>query len=582
MNIAHKVKKAYIEPIRSVVLVDENFLTLTRAQRLVSERILTARADEGKCGPDDESQRPPAGRSGPLELDIELELCEAARARSWFCDVVTDPTDPEGLIERADLIVLDYHLTGDNSCKESIQIIQNLSRSSHANIVIVYTNEVDLGGAKRRIAAHLRGVRRSCRADADLIDDNIETFSEVVSGVMIDDFLCGKPASNEELIAFATNSQLNIEQLSRLFEAYLRQTYYEASQAPEISEVRSLRISTEGEPLWVQCGNVFVSLVGKSQNKGEAVFKVLEQALESWSPPLLVAGLAYARHLFIKGGFRIDSDFLAKNRHLHVGLLTHAVANDDAMSTERAVRNLFERLLSSVTEDVISELAPLVAGEIRRNPNLNTFDYARGLANETPQEDPQAEKDAVYHALNAFLCSERPERFCRMESVTTGTVFSCVRSEPGSQDLSYWVCVTPACDMVVRESPREEDLRTFSALRVKKVGLRKALKNATYCQHIFIDNLGHPLVLEVGENRNVRSLPADTMHAVNMATLERDSAGTATFSAYIYCDGMSRPKEPRKMTVVGQLRQSYASRLLQEAGDYGARIGVDFVKPHPS
>ena len=600
MTLSEHLKQAYIEPIRSVMLVDENFVTLAGAMEFLAE------SEAGQ----------PQQRSR-LEVDAEVGLWNASRARKWLCDIVTSPKVDVTDLGKADLIVLDYHLVGGDSTTDSIRIIQELSRSPRANIVIVYTNEDGLAEAKRKIASHLSGVESDLGGDVDeFIDAHRDDFEEALQEAALDHYIAER-SMHETMEGFRAERNLEDEQVLHLFENSLLERYFSAEAPPTGRDPgRPVRLSKAGsQSIWVQCGNVFVALVSKKVCKGEQVFKALEDAIADWDPPLLVAGLARARHFLVEGGFSLDSDFLTRNRPLHIGLLAHALGGNAIPST-RSIRDLFARVLSHVKEDILEQLVPWVAEELGQDPATHAITRAAQLAKEP--DGASAENDGICLALNVFLCSEDPKRVGARGHVTTGTVFRCNGCTDVSSDRCYWVCVTPSCDMEIRRGdpdPRESDLRTITALRLTRVDklsndeknrsqdetaralksatkIKKALKRATDCRHVFVKDDGEELVLAVG-NR------ADTMHALKLAAVESDTGipdGLGTFRALVYrdrpvectCemgkvaivdDRMALPREPRTLRVIGQLRESYASRLLQEAGGYRARIGVDFVNP---
>ena len=208
---------------------------------------------------------------------------------------------------------------------------------------------------------------------------------------------------------------------------------------------------------------------------------------------------------------------------------------------------------------------------------------ARALAREPAKADEKEE--AVYLALNGYMCSE-PSRGTH---VTTGTVFKL--DSAGSENL-YWVCVTPACDMAPRPNKIKElgELRAMTVVRVRKVPERQdGLKKATEMNHLFVvDRASNVLVFEINPLR------IETMYAKRMAKLEkssftvvwiRDEALKELVANDLTPVEMSAEGTPPKrkisidqrMVVVGQLREAYASRLMQVTGGHISRIGIDFV-----
>jgi len=191
------------------------------------------------------------------------------------------------------------------------------------------------------------------------------------------------------------------------------------------------------------------------------------------------------------------------------------------------------------------------------------------LARSDGDQEPKA-LDVVAN-LNQFLCSEPFEG----KYVQTGTIF---RGADGTTN-SYWVCVTPACDMVPRKptSGRWEDdlhpLRPMSAISASAANVSTALKNATRANYIFfVDN---------DKIRAAEVLPALINQPLNEVMLVDDQAITdpsGNFFVYLIRKEEERPSFGTKiqMRAVAQLRNQYASRLLQATGNHLSRIGVDF------
>lgn len=569
------INEAYIAPIRSVILVDERFLTVGDMCDALHNKIVV---------------------DPSLELDREMELWKASRDRKWACDVVTNSDVKAELLQGSDLIVLDYHLRGDDNADDSIRIIQQLACSPRSNLVIVYTKESDLVGAKHRIAATLRGVRSI--ADRGLeayIDDNEDGFSRVVSVEAVGKFLRGDASYHEEaaiteffkgLEVGSTNHYNPAEVIDGLFDSYIREKY---RVVPASSTNKTMMSSLRTGPEWVQSGNVFVTLVQKTTHKGDDVFEQLEKALKDWDPPLLVASLAMARRLISEGGFALDSSFLERDPDLHVGWLVHALTSDDpqAPPSKDSLRQLFARALSQTHDTVLDGLAEYASVMAAQGVGTTLMQRARALARELTK--PGEKDEAVYLALNGYMCSE-PSRGTH---VTTGTVFK-LGTVDDSEDL-YWVCVTPACDMAPRPNKITElgEFRAMTVVRVRKVPERQdGLKKATDMNHLFVVDRASKykdvLVFEI------LPLRIETMYAKRLAKLEESSFTVAWVRSEALKELVANdltqvesgaegtpPKRKisieQRMVVVGQLREAYASRLMQVAGGHSSRIGIDFV-----
>lgn len=567
MNPQHK--KAYIDPICTVMLVDEQFLNVAEMAQLL------------------EAQTKPPGSA---ELSVEAELWKACHQRRWACDIEKGPFNSDALerIERCDLIFLDYHLDGTDDPTQSLNILKQLADSPRSNLVVVYTNEPRLMDVKLRVAATLRGAR-------DAFDENVKDALDDIefrdfSLPNIWQFLTLDPAYKEEIggrLKGKVDEAICKDVIDALIERYL----VEELGAPTGS-VREISCSKdEADPQWVYCGNVFVAIVGKPDAQGGAVIAKLEHAIEDWDPPPLVATMAYTRHRIAEGGFKMDVKFLSENPALHAGWLHR--------SSSRGTRELVEQVLLESADRVLDDVATFsqsLAVPSGSGKEESKFAPARRAAR-APSHI--SDRD-VCLALNAFLCSER---FAR-DHVTTGTVF---REVGGRQDV-YWICATPACDMVVRSNAQKvaeavkvsreqakkasaEDkpprwikelesgsIRAVTVLRgmaVSDAALDRCLTNATKLKHIFLHDVGleedgaPPLrAIEVLADE----LAVEQMYAADLAVVKERRFRVFRVSA----DQGKAELKGVEMMVVGQLRKQYAARLLQTSGHHSSRIGIDF------
>jgi hypothetical protein len=188
----------------------------------------------------------------------------------------------------------------------------------------------------------------------------------------------------------------------------------------------------------------------------------------------------------------------------------------------------------------------------------------------------------VLLALNCFLSTEA----FRSGHLTTGTVFRLPISK------EHWVCMTPACDMVVREPIEEQvwtraiyPMRPMVAVRLNSEQHDRALGSA---------ERGHYVFVEVGGDRNSfsvfpkgKDLPSYEfffLHDAGRTTtaeahnLPKFRASRVEVDPSIETSANARRFIDTEFEVVGQLRPAYASRLLQITGQHLSRIGVDFIR----
>jgi hypothetical protein len=226
---------------------------------------------------------------------------------------------------------------------------------------------------------------------------------------------------------------------------------------------------------------------------------------------------------------------------------------------------LFTRLIKTVSQSVVGFGSRLIEPVDGNNQALR----AKQLASDaTSLEDV-----AVYHALNEHLCSEGNVP----EVMTTGVVFR----EIGGRDR-YWLCTTPACDLVIGQNQSGWDgelhpLRQISTARLVPIknttSIGEILGKADQCRHVFLSVDGRPLAFEVVD-------PESRQMKLELMLLEYEgSISNSKFSGHILTvnDDKSPKMDLTNFEVVGLLRSDYANRLLAAVGQQRSRIGVDFV-----
>jgi Response receiver domain len=555
------IEKAYIDPVRTVMLVDDRFRTFAQLAR-----VALGNADA----------QPPERR---YEDERAGELWEACRKRGWACDVENGPDFNAAVIDRirkCDLVVLDFHLDGDDSAP-SLKIMRALANSPGSNLVILYTRDGDLDGVRRRVASNLRGARKT---ESWLDDEHMAAWTDLREGTPtftaehIDaffrndrDVFQGDQTLRQQLEQADVPRHLQAKLIEAGLEDYLRREL----DAEPLLESRPIDMSGRGASQgWVRQDNVFVVFVNKTDQSGSAVFDALETALGDWKPSALHLTAAYARESISRGGFRLDASALA-DADLRAGLLYYALEQESV----HGFRHWYERLIQSVAEQAIEDVemfgTTLIDPGAMREGNEGNMQRALELARNSGDRKPS--EDKIIEALNDFLCSEP----YRHKYVRTGTILcnTAAQGEP-----QYWICVTPACDMVPRAPPTGvwahdlHPLKPMMVLRTKNAKMNTALMDPAHGRYVFFKHDKRRVAVEVIDGSTKQPM-SEMMIVEGQAVTDADQC----FYAYLVRQVGGAPSfgERIKMRAVAQLRTQYASRLLQDTGHHASRIGVDFV-----
>lgn len=564
--VTDRVQGAYLRPIRSVLVVDDDFHQYD--------------ADE----PGNDAKRASA-------------LWKACRTSGYLCDIdngndLINGGDPKHLAN-SDLIILDYHLQG-NDPKWALELLCKLAPAEHASLVVVYTKDPDLMNVRLKIAAHLRGglpADKICDSTEvrDLWDTVESKITQQPTESLFTDFLSGNIRACktdrpllDELEGLGVPPKLKGEVAHAHYENVLR-SLVAGNQAPRTDGPIEMGGGTNGVPPWVYTNNLFVACVQKTDenlNDGAPVFDALKAALCDWKPDFMVSAVAYARAEFARGGFQLEREALS-NKMLKSGWLFHAWSGSPDEQTGR-LKALFERLIASYASRVLRRMIEF--GE-KHVPNCATPGNGPETLNAAIKEFHGEKKDlenGVIHALNEFLVIEELPGF-----VETGTIFA--RQSDADNPREVFVCVTPACDLVPRQprtgtwEHRLHPTRAVMAIRAEvtdasQSNLEKAEENRMVFLQIngkqkaitLVGNAPPVPILEWLFLEDMGRIKEGKLYAMEVSRLASEEAAGNNHPSLSFA--------PSEMRAIGQIRAIYSSRILQYAGQHLARIGVDFVR----
>jgi hypothetical protein len=572
-QVVERVRQAYIDPIRSVLVVDDHF-------------------------PQYDVDNPQG------EVARARALWLACRSRGLLCEI-DDGKDLVGgqkaeHLLKSDLLVLDYHLENEDP-KWALDLLSRLAASDHASLVVVYTKDPDILRVRRTIAAHLRGgIPRVAWFSSQEHSDKWDAIADKVNYRPTDDLIDAYLASDrakymadrglrEAMTPHGIQGKPLAEFARAIYESELKRVYPGLKQA-EAGAVPPMLggAGGGGVPPWVFVNNLFVACIQKTaQNEanGAVVFDGLEKALVDWNPNFLLSAAAFARGEFARGGFRVEREALA-DPNLQAGWLFHAWGGSEQDKEER-LKSLFQRTITTYASRVLKRVIDFgvkhvpVCGKPSQSHDSLVDAIKEMKASRTPLE--------VLHQLNEYLVVEDHGPY-----VDTGTIFAIESDDLDGQEVFVYVCVTPSCDLVPR-SPRvgSWESRIHPARQV--VAIRAQLYTATYT-HLNSAEEARCVFLKVGDKQKTLMLIADgssvpilewfflenlgkiaTDRTVEAAQVDRPAAAAAAAAGAQASAVAPLATKGFRLRILGQIRALYASRILQYAGQHLSRIGVDFV-----
>ncbi|EOM6839688.1 response regulator receiver domain [Escherichia coli] len=573
-NYNSLVQKTFCEnAIRSVVMIDDDFLTYSESIRALNNEV---DLDYNKI---DSSKR-----AATLESFFQ--------SKNMICDVDNGSVNFDvDRIRKSDLIIVDYHLD-NNAPDKTLKLLQDLKDSDHLNMIVIYTRE-NLETVWMQISSTLKGALDINSLIIDYDNEDVQSYWEDVVLPNLNDN-GNKALTRDEIIAYIKDSK-PCRRIKRLIhdDAVLedqKDKNFIAKMIAEYAVSRNAIISsnTSGNVIrgdesgvkWIQCGNIFVSLFHKVQddheNDGDRIWQTLNDSLIEWKP---------SYYQLIKSEIQnaIEAEALSFVNHLandHYGQA--AWLNEILKSDSPDIRcrnidfvfgnlseELYQRLKNNNTlDEFIKSVFDSYSNEYANSGVAALLQYCSSKMDLPSNNDTYHE---MYHALNMNLSSKNFED----GHISTGTIFFDTESN------KWYLCVSAACDLVptqgndphhVRLSPH----RLIKVLELFNASQSKALPFAEHSKYIYVMHKNQRKYLSIFEGD--KTLPVvDYMVVLNHgATVDGEEKNIISAVFLSNMDGNVQ-NVPVRLKLKSQLRTGYAERYQAIASQYSSRIGVDYV-----
>ncbi|MGQ5723743.1 response regulator receiver domain [Enterobacter bugandensis] len=594
------LKSAYIDPIRTVTVIDDEYPT-------IDDLILSSKEDFSQ------------------ENIYRLkEIIDISRSEeyNWLLDVYNgkEKKVQEGTVSNrlyhSDLLILDYHLDGEDSgyCKKSIDIIKNLSENRHFNIVAVHTKGYDgqkgsvnevlidiITSLQKRPAISILNEKIKSKVD-DVLDeweiDEPRIRDELIGSISTIDLLflilkhetelCSGNFQNEILDVFygiyeGRPDNINIQKplilkwiISKKLEKYADQFNDKTSKFFDWGINKNCN--------WIKTEDLFITVLGKKDTPISEIPNQLLEALSDSKPHPHKLILSKLRSEIESNGSYAASNILNK-RFLQAAWLKELLLNkdDNAIKTAawQAVTKLWEELAYEIKVGLDQFTINLVQDLKKIDSPLDYFIDKSTLADELEQ---------IKHA-NCFSCSKK----ITSHHLVTGHVLEFKNN--------HWLCLTPMCDLVPGQKSGDNLL---PVTLVKMYDAKVALNNTRqYMQR----ELNLDILPPIDDNEAIRQiLNYSTQN--NLLFIQPELDGKIHILSFtVGLDGKANPKamdcyvenqgifteantitlkyvEPMdnnmKVTsveakIVAELRYEYALNLLGRLGVSKSRVGLDFI-----
>jgi hypothetical protein len=574
------IRQVFIDPIRTVVVVDDEFPTI--------DALLTNLVEKKE--------------STWKEVDINRvqEILTYARSkdRPWLVDIhdakrikADAETRIAPYLDHSDLMVLDYHLSGDHSTGEaSINILRQLAMNGHHNLVVLYTKGYsgDFRSVVRDIAIALTF------PDPDLIalTDRLAKVSDVVA-----DWQDIEPDFEAFILEqITTDVYLQLRRRNRDYKKFLSTTPSKAlvdryKRKPDgikvnlgdlvewlclkrqnqligqmsIIDFGPIETGDVGGVFWIRSERLFITVVPKGDSPSVFEERLAKTLTDSFLPPHQIL-LAKIRSELDEQGSRAEVSIL-NNRAVQTAWLEEFLRPepaDESSAIHGAVNRHWEALGDSLREGLESFGKQLRAAYLGLD-NASLFDMC-GL------KLSDLDSESTMLAYNHFISTKRFDR----SHLTTGHVLR-IPSEAEPQSLEYWICLTPACDLVPGQKTLGWNARLgsslpFNAFRLFSTGAKASVEKATTNNYLFLLVNGKPESFSIYPDGNNSSTPEwEQMLVADQGRFENGQRLRLTRTAVVKESIVAIQTEA---LVVAQLRSEYALSLLQRVSSFMSRPGL--------
>lgn len=603
------LKQAYIDPIRTVTVIDDEYPTLEQLVILGNEDF-----------EDDDLER----LSDIIEISRKKEF-------NWLLDVYNGEEDSinsgsiTSRLNHSDLLILDYHLDGndDGYCQKSIDIVKNLSSNRHFNLVAVHTKGYDSSkGAVNDVFIDIIISLQPKPKFLTITPHKIESIEE-----QLDDWNLESEDISEDIVS--SISTLDLLMLIRDFSnqilkpnfnhdvwEHFTSIYEEKPDDIDISKPDLVKWlchkkfeSYEGyfkeNPTeffdwgidqganWVKTEDLFLTVIGKKQTPVSEIPTKILHAINQCRPHPHELILSKLRNEVESNGISASSKILQR-KFLQAAWLTELLKED----TDQGIMTVSWSAVSKLWEELAQEIRPQV-GDF-------TVELVKGLKEiDDPlacflEEHTQNNKSEIVKHANCFSCSRK----ISYHHLITGHVVSFKGN--------YWLCLTPMCDLV----PGQKSDSSLMPVTLVQMYDAKVAHKATR------ENMAKSLGIDIAELPELSDseiidqvIEYSTENNLLFIAPQEDQADITILSFTYGLDGKSNPKakdyyvenhgffdhKTRKLkiqyvspsnevgknelqqlsgeaVVVAELRYEYALNLLRRLGVARSRVGLDFIR----
>lgn len=623
MSYSELVREAFIEPIRSVLIVDDEYPTW--------DSILSGSWSKELDKNDKATEK--WNTNGPRLLKTVLAFRDSSPSMIIDMDDgstldSTTSIDIAKHLHQSDLLILDYQLDGsEGDGDKSIGLASKILENEHFNLIVVHTTADRVNEAFENLVisliSEIKNVPKTLVTQGQVVlrqiamgkADDTEDANELeeVEASIVEELKTKYITASVYLHCYFKSDKLGIFSLRELtLETGPLGPYCEHSKnALKLSKLDTMRLGayilheigselskkfskTKHNSLscsdrrinesvsWIRSSKGFIAFADKSDPT--SLMEVLQNALEHWGPTPSRLLSARMRSEIDRQGVVAEDEIFSDNlvfRKFYEGLSSKDEKNTNAkkrVTLESQIKRHMESL-----GDQSAETITAFGMKILESDNISD-DKPHGFIGDYGKTSPE---DLASSGLkyNAYICSKEPSG----PFISTGQIFTLTDQNNTSSD--YWVCLSPLCDMVPKQrrigiENVDNNAKPFFAAKLENIPNAGDLveKQINSNEYIFLNIDGKISVKSIyansstneGKDPHWRMFVAknagwfDDYENGPLATRELDLQ-------WLVSNGTPLTIQCQKVKIEWQLRYEYALNLNQKLGSNLTRVGLDFI-----
>lgn len=572
------VTSAFIEPIRSVTIIDDAYPTWEswlNGSAIVQDGII--RLKNG------------AGENETSAMQIS-GIIERFRTMSPALNVdIHDGQKTDGVssyFHQSDLVVLDYELSADAPKeRHSLQIAKTLlTQNTHFNLIVMHTSETDLelpfNGVLRSLIPPLEWLDEEAVKRGEELADNADDYDALTTSIGIQEFARAMRLGSAEAVRRAIKDNGSYFQATHqhLYEDWTDENIQDVAQflLSSFQQEAGDTLAGEAEPSmlsfsfaalpWIRTSFGFIVFSNKTIHPDP--LDTLRKALCKWEPTPSRLISAKIRSALEAQGISYEDELL---QNPLVGWKQYRQMISSGADTEALIRSEISRHMENFSDGMAPTVTEFGAeiisvDSVDDDGKTSEFEKIYGLND--------AKEQAACMQYNCSV-SLKPAAGSHL---STGQILCC--------DERKFLVLTPLCDLVPGRGASASALKEVLVVDLTPVTgdgpVKKALKNATSNHYVFLpdaDGNVAPHHIYKGDVSN-NSVPKSRLWFVRNGGVFDVIDGVRSLIAYeTHTDDDGRPKYQEKTYQLFefQLRYEYALHFLSKVGNKASRVGLEFL-----